>query len=77
VSAARETVAAIVVEREPRLFGRCVYCSRPCTGLACSGHRDLLWNDDHYYVMRLPQPKNATDQAFVSRAENPEGAHST
>lgn len=49
----RELTKAIAGEREQRLFGFCVYCGRPCRGLACNGHRDLLHLDDHTYALRL------------------------
>jgi hypothetical protein len=50
---ARETVAAIATERERRLYGFCIYCARPCHGLACGAHRDLLTLDANQYEMRL------------------------
>lgn len=50
---ARETVAAIAAEREVRLYRECLYCGRPCRGLACSAHRDLLVLDPHTYALRL------------------------
>jgi len=53
VTAARETVAAIVVERERRLFGFCIYGGEPCRGLTCAAHRDLLNLDSNTYLMRL------------------------
>jgi hypothetical protein len=68
VTAARETVAEIIAEREQRTYRECVYCSRPSFGLACIDHRDLLWVDDHYYAMRL---RNDSNQSFASA----EGAH--
>lgn len=45
----------LVAERVQRLFGFCVYCGRPCRGLACNGHRDLLVVDDHTYALRLQE----------------------
>lgn len=53
MSTARDTVAAIVAEREQRTFGFCVYCGRPSMGLACRAHRDLLQTDPHFYELRL------------------------
>lgn len=38
----RETAAAIVTERERRLYGFCPLCGRPCRGSACSSHMDLV-----------------------------------
>lgn len=65
MNAARETVAAIVVERLPRLYRQCVYCGHPCHGIACRGHRDLLSTDPHFYAMRIR----------TGGAEQQEGAH--
>ena len=53
MTTARETVAAIVVEREKRTYRECLYCGQPTRGLACSAHRDLLTLDPHQYEMRL------------------------
>lgn len=53
MTTARQITAAIATEREPRLFGFCIYGGEPCVGLACAKHRDLLHLDPNTYSMRL------------------------
>jgi hypothetical protein len=45
-------VTAIVGERPKHFYRRCAYCGRPCYGLTCRNHRDLLDLDGNYAEAR-------------------------
>jgi len=52
VNEQRRLVRDLVATRPKETYRRCAYCDKPCYGLVCPEHRDLLTLDPNYSEAR-------------------------